>query len=186
MPADIGGIAPNTIFTAAPRRRQRRAKLFLARVPRWKTRSAVALFYWFGPVTVKFRELDSFRPSWVQMDPWAPHFVVTGSTTVTSALESGRTVIRRLLAPDFDRSGFGFDTPASPVHAYVLAFFVARNAASLSSGPAPRYCAGEPAGAGAAGVKPRTQSDSSLTSPCSLMALMRYTYCLSGSTVSSV
>ena len=100
--------------------------------------------------------------------------------------EWDRTVFRRLLAPDFDRSGFGFDTPASPVHAYVLAFFVARNAASLSSGPAPRYCAGEPAGAGAAGVKPRTQSDSSLTSPCSLMALMRYTYCLSGSTVSSV
>ena len=86
-------------------------------------------------MTVKFRELDSFRPSWVQLDPWAPHFVVTGSTTVTSALESGRTVIRLLPAPDFDRSGFGFDTPASPVHASVLAFFVARNAASLLSGP---------------------------------------------------
>ena len=98
--------------------------------------------YWVGPVTVNSSLLDSFPPSWVQMDPWAPHFVVTGSTTVTSALESGRTVIRRLLAPDFDRSGFGFDTPASPVHAYVLAFFVARNAASLSSGPAPCYFAG--------------------------------------------
>ena len=69
MPADIGGISQNTILTAAPRRRQRRAKLFLARVPRWKTRSAVALFYWFGPETVKFRELDSFRMSWVQMAP---------------------------------------------------------------------------------------------------------------------
>ena len=46
--------------------------------------------------------------------------------------------------------------------------------------------AGEPAGAGAAGVKPRTRSEISLTSPCSLMALMRYTYSLSGSTVSSV
>ena len=135
---------------------------------------------------MKFRELDSFLPSRVQMAPWAPQRVVTVVLPVTTALESGRTVIRRLLAPDFDRSGFGFDTPASPVHAYVLAFFVARNAASLSSGPAPRYCAGEPAGAGAAGVKPRTQSDSSLTSPCSLMALTRYTYCLSGSTVSSV
>ena len=117
MLADTGGIGPNTISTAAPRRRQRRAKLFLAHVPRWKSRSAVPLFYWFGPVTVEFRELDSFRPSWVQMDPWAPHFVVTGSTTVTSALESGRTVIRLLPAPDFDRSGFGFDMPASPVHA---------------------------------------------------------------------
>ena len=153
MPADTGGIGPNTI--------------------------------WFGPVTVKFRELDSFRPSWVQMDPWAPHFVVTGSTTVTSALESGRTVIRLLPAPDFDRSGFGFDTPASPVHASVLAFFVARKA-DLSGDPVPRHSAGEPAGAGAAGVKPRIQREISLTSPCSLMALMRYTYSLSGSTVSSV
>ena len=43
---------------------------------------------------------------------------------------------------EVDRSGFGFDTPASPVHAFVLAFFVARNAASLSGGPAPRYSAG--------------------------------------------
>ena len=69
MAADIGGIGPNTISTAAPRRRQRRAKLFLAHVPRWKTRPAVPLFYWFGPETVKFRELDSFLQSRVQMAP---------------------------------------------------------------------------------------------------------------------
>ena len=41
------------------------------------------------------RELDSFLPSSVQMAPWAPQRVVTGSTTVTSALEPGRTVIRQ-------------------------------------------------------------------------------------------
>ena len=90
-----------------------------------------------------------------------------------------------LSAPDYDRPGFGFDTPDPPVHAYVPAFSLPGMPASRAAPPL-CYFAGEPVGAGAAGVKPRTQWDLSLTSPCSLMALMRYTYSLSGSTVSSV
>ena len=91
-----------------------------------------------------------------------------------------------LSALDFDRSDSGFDTPASPVHASVLAFLLRGMPPPSRAVPPPCYFASEPAGAGAAGVKPRTQSEISLTSPCSLMALILYTYSFCGSTVSSV
>ena len=48
-----------------------------------------------GPDTVNTFLLDSFLPSVVQTAPVASQSVVTGSRTVTSALESGVTVIRQ-------------------------------------------------------------------------------------------
>ena len=41
--------------------------------------------------------LDSFLPSPVQMAPWASQSPVTGKTTVTSTLESERTLIHQLM-----------------------------------------------------------------------------------------
>ena len=49
--------------------------------------------YWPGPDTVKFRELDSFLPSPVQMAPTALQSVVAGSSMVTSPLPFGSTMI---------------------------------------------------------------------------------------------
>ena len=52
--------------------------------------------YWPGPLTVSSRRFDSgCPPSFVQMAPVVSQSVVTGRTTVTSALESGSTVIRQ-------------------------------------------------------------------------------------------
>ena len=72
----------------------------------------------FGPLlgraeTVKFRELDSFLPSRVQMAPWTPQRVVTGCTKVTSALETGRTVIRQEMLLDLStRCAFSTSRPS--------------------------------------------------------------------------
>ena len=46
-----------------------------------------------GPLTVNFSGLDSIVPSAVQMAPCASQSVVAGSSTATSALESGLTLI---------------------------------------------------------------------------------------------
>ena len=52
-----------------------------------------------GPEAVKFRELDSFLPSRVQMGPVTLQHAATGRTTVTTTLDAGPTWIshRRLL-----------------------------------------------------------------------------------------
>ena len=44
-------------------------------------------------MTMNFSGLDSIVPSSVQMAPWTSQSSVTGSSTVTSPLESGLTLI---------------------------------------------------------------------------------------------
>ena len=57
--------------------------------------------YLSGPETVSSSRLDSFLPSSVQMDPVSPQSPVAGRVMVTSALESGWTVIRQCMLLGF-------------------------------------------------------------------------------------
>ena len=74
--------------------------------------------YWPGPLTVSSSRLDSIRPSPVQMAPWSPQSVVTGRTTVTSALESGSTVIRQRILLGLSSRCAVFTAPPVTVKAW--------------------------------------------------------------------